>query len=229
MSKQIFLSGGAEFDDATIPVDKAMIALTRISFPTLVIVPAAAAAHAKRTVRAGMHYFSKLGASPAFTMVVDDATAESGEKSVTLENCDAIYLTDGSPLDAVQTLKGSSALKIMQTSWNRGAVLAACAASAMALCEFYWDGGVWESGLGVLKKLAVLPHHQVVAGRYSYTRLRAGLPEGTQIVGIEDSTGVHIAGETAKVIGAGAATLYTPDDELEYLAGESFILRGVFG
>lgn len=229
MAKQIFLSGGAEFEEATIPVDRAMLALTRISFPTLIIVPAAAAAHAKRTVRAGMHHFSKLGASPGFTMVVDDMTAESGEKSVTLENCDAMYLTDGSPLDAVQALKGSSALKIIKTSWGRGAILGACAASAMALCEFYWDGGVWESGLGVLKKLAVLPHHQVVAGRYTHKKLSAALPEGTQIVGIEDSTGLHIVGETAKVIGVGAAVVYTPDDEVEYLNGETFMLREVFG
>jgi cyanophycinase-like exopeptidase len=229
LSRQIFLSGGAEFDDATIPVDKAMLALTRISFPTLVLVPAAAAAHAKRTVRAGMHYFGRLGASPAFTMVVDDQTAESGEKAVTLENCDAIYLTDGSPLDAAQTLRGSGALKTIRNSWGRGAIFAACGASAMALCPQYWDGGVWETGLGVLKKLAVLPHHQVVAGRYSHARLSAGLPEGTQIVGLEDSTGLHIVGETAKVIGAGAAVVYTPDDELEYLHGETFTLLEVFG
>jgi cyanophycinase-like exopeptidase len=176
-----------------------------------------------------MHYFGKLGASPSFTMVVDEETAESGEKAVTLENCDAIYLTDGSPLDAVQALKGSSALKTIKIAWGRGAVLAACAASAMALCEYYWDGGVWESGIGILKKLAILPHHQAVAGRFTHARLSQGLPEGTQIVGIEDATGLHIVGETAKVIGAGAAVLYTPKDEVEYLNSETFHIGEVFG
>lgn len=230
MSKSLVLSGGGEFEPASNALDRASLALTRISYPTLVIVPAAAAAHAKRTVRAGVRYFNALGAEAAFTMVVDEETAALGDKAVSLENTDVIYLTDGNPLDAVNALKGQpNALRTMLKSWERGAVISACGASAMAFCEHYWDGGTWEKGLGVFKKLAILPHYQVVAGRYTYARLKVGLPDDTQIIGLEDGTGIVVRDLTAKVIGAGAAVVFTPDDELEYLNGETFTLNSPWG
>jgi cyanophycinase-like exopeptidase len=224
--KTIVLCGGAEFEPESQRLDRAILGLTKISFPTMVVVPAAAAAHAKRTVRSASRYFKELGAEPHSVMVVDEESAEAGDKAVSLENADLIYLTDGSPLDCVTALSGSSVLRTLTRSWERGAVVAACGASAMAMGPYFWDGGAWEPGLGLLPGIVVIPHLQLIAGRISYARLSKDLPRdeagnAPHILGIDDSTGIFIeAGKPARVVGAGLVTLYTPTEEKEVEAGQ---------
>lgn len=226
MTRTLVLSGGAEFEEGTQPLDRAMLALTRISYATLVIVPAAAAAHAKRTVRAAQVYFRALGAEPHSVMVVDEESAGAGDKAVSLENTDAVYLTDGSPLDCVQALRGSSVLRTLVRSWDRGAVLAACGASAMALGPHFWDGAGWSEGLGLVPNAVVIPHFQLVAGRYTYERLSRDLPPtpgGARpiMIGIDDSTGVVVdASGRARVVGAGIVTILSAGEAHEYEPGQ---------
>jgi len=230
MTRTVVLSGGGEFEPENEALDRAMLKLTGISYPTLVIVPAAAAAHARRTVKPGVRYFDALSTETAFTMVVDDSTAENAEKQLTLENTNAIYLTDGSPLDATNVLKGSSALRMIGRSWARGAILSACGAGAMALCAQYWEGGVWSPGLGLVQGIAILPHHQVVAGRFNYARLSQGLTPGTLVVGLDDHAGIILTERkaTARVIGSGFVTVYSTGDEQDYEPGGTFDLPVTF-
>jgi len=177
-----------------------------------------------------VRYFDALSTETAFTMVVDDSTAENAEKQLTLENTNAIYLTDGSPLDATNVLKGSSALRMIGRSWARGAILSACGAGAMALCAQYWEGGVWSPGLGLVQGIAILPHHQVVAGRFNYARLSQGLTPGTLVVGLDDHAGIILTERkaTARVIGSGFVTVYSTGDEQDYEPGGTFDLPVTF-
>src|SRR5690606_2104786 len=105
-----------------------------------------------------------------------------------LDNVDAVVLTDGSPFDMVETLRGTQTEAALRRLLERQAVLMATGASAMAIGNVFWFGGEWEPGLGIASHLAVLPHHNLVQMRLSPQRLLAALPEGVTLLGIDDAT-----------------------------------------
>ena len=157
-------------------------------------------------------------------MIADAATANDPTESAPMESAHIVYLTDGNPLDAVTNLAGSEALAKLGRAWQRGVVLAASGAAAMALCDLYWDSGVWEKGLGLLKGIVVLPHHEFLAGRFSADRLRQDLPAGYLILGLDNAMGLIIDGQRASVVGPETVTVYRAGGEQDYSGGDRFDL-----
>ena len=157
-------------------------------------------------------------------MVTDRQTANDGSVSAALESVNVIYLTDGNPAAVVEILTDSNALGRLRHYWDAGATLAASGAAAMALCDLYWDSGIWEKGLGLLKGIVVLPHLEYLAGRFSGARLRQDLPADYTILGIEDSTGVLITEQQTKVIGVEPVTVYRANSEFEVEPDQTFAL-----
>jgi hypothetical protein len=94
----------------------------------------------------------------------------------------------------------------------------------MALCDYYWDSGAWEKGLGMLKGIVVIPHYEHIAGRFSPERLRENLPEGYTLIGLDDSTGIIIDGQQAQVAGPEVVTVIGVNGEQEYIEGKTFQL-----
>ncbi len=233
MARPVVLSGGAEFAPESNPLDRALLRLSGQRSPHVVIVPVAAVNNPRRAVRSGVRYFDALGARAEYVMVVDADTADLGGHAADLEHAHIIYLTDGSPLDTVTGLQGTETLSILRRAWESGMVLAACGAGAMALCEFYWDSGIWEPGLGLLTGFVVLPHHEIVSARFTPERLRKDLPKHLLILGLDDATGVllndlsHAAdahSTQARVVGPGSVTVYRADIQTEYTDGQTFLL-----
>ncbi len=224
MVKPLMLSGGAEFTPESNALDRAMLRQSSERVPIVVIVPVAATDNPRKVVKPGVRYFDSLGARAGYAMVVDAQTADMGGQAAEVERANVIYLPDGSPLDAVNGLRGTHALAKMLTAWHSGAVLAGVAAGAMALCEYYWDSGNWETGLGLLTGITVLPHHEIVSARFSPERLRRDLPVNTVILGLDDATGVLINGAQVRVVGPGVVTIYRSDTETDYTDGQSFAL-----
>ncbi len=237
MLKSVVLSGGAEFEPESNELNRAGLRLTRQRSPHVVIVPVAAVENPRRTVRAGERYFDSLGARTEHVMVVTAENADRGERAVqasAMEHADVIYLTDGSPLDAVKALQGTEAFAILRRAYEAGVVLMACGASAMALGAYYWDGGVWEPGLGLFRGIAILPHHENISARFSPTRLRQTLPADTLILGLDDATGVMLDGNQSnprqiRVTGGGTVTVYGAVSETEFTDGQVIRLQQPFG
>ncbi len=218
------LNGGNEFSADSHALNHAMLRLVRKSAPRVVVVPVAATDNPRRAVRGGVGYFNSLGAEAESAMITDSATANDPTASAPMETTDVIYFTDGNPLSIVEILGGSETLAKLGRAMERGVVLAASGAAAMALCDVYWDNGVWEKGLGVLQGIVVLPHFEFVAGRYSADRLRRDLPSGHTILGLDEATGVIIDGQQVKVVGPGTVTVYDAAGEHEYEDGATFTL-----
>jgi len=254
VAKLVVLLGGEEFTDATEAVSRMMLQLSirrfshdRKRLPNVVIVPIAARENTRRIVRAGSRQLSLWGARVEHVMSADSDTADGAVHIAALERADLICLPDGSPLDAVQALQNTQALTLMGRAWASGALLMASGASAMALCAQYWDGGVWEHGLDLLHNLAVLPHHETIAARFSAERLRRDLPPETIIIGLDDATAIIIdvptppssasqmqpadlatpadaASLPVRVMGAGEVTVYRADSQDVYTDGQTFSL-----
>src|SRR5215468_5568135 len=175
MPGTVMLIGGDEFGERSQRLNEELVRLAGRESPRVLILPVAAENPGK-VARNGIRCLAELGASAEWAMA--DARSVSDHSSVPLtgiETAHVIYLPDGSPLDVVSALANSEALAKVRRSWNDGRVLAASGASGMGLCDLYWDGGVWEAGLGLLKGIVVMPHHEVTIGRFSAERLREGL------------------------------------------------------
>ncbi len=224
MPGPVVLSGGNELSPDSDALNKTILHLTDKPSPHLVVLPTAASDNPRKAARGAAGYFSAHGARVASVMISDKAMANDGASSAPLQSTDAIFLTDGNPLNVVETLSNSETLARIQRAWERGVVLAASGASAMALCDLYWDAGVWEKGLGLLKQIVVLPHYQLLVGRFAADRLREGLPAMYTILALDDSTGVVITGQEAQVIGPDTVAVYGAAGEQEYTDGDSFSL-----
>ena len=224
MAGSVILSGGNDFSPEGNALVKAVLSLARQPDPRLIVVPVAATDNPRRAARNSTGAFSALGAKAEPVLIADAATANDPTESAPLESAHIVYLTDGNPLDAVTILAGSEALAKLGRAWQRGVVLAASGAAAMALCDLYWDSGVWEKGLGLLKGIVVLPHHEFLAGRFSAARLRQDLPAGYLILGLDNAMGVIIDGQQASVVGPEAVTVYRAEGEQEYADGDRFDL-----
>lgn len=231
MSGPIILCGGSEFEATATAINQKAMSLTELIDPHVVILPAAATDNPRKTGRIGIKTLSDLGARTEIITSVsshyDGTEIVPGDYShlLPIETADVLYFPDGSPLDMVEGLRDGEALAAVSRQWERGAVLFASGAAAMALCDYYWDDGVWEPGLGLLKGIAVLPHFQHVAGRFSAVRLREGLPPEYNLIGIDDSTGIVITESTVTVVGPEVVTVCrVGEEEQEYMDGESFTL-----
>lgn len=225
MTGPVVLCGGNEFEEASIPLSRAILKLAAKKQPRIAVLPIAATDNPRKAVRSGMGHFKSLNAQVEAMLISDAKSANDGSLTGALETSEVIYLTDGNPADAVQNLANTDALNRLRHYWGAGTILAASGAAAMALCDHYWDSGMWEKGLGLLKGIVVLPHYEHLAGRYSGEQLRQGLPSGYTILGIEEATGVIIDGTQARVVGPEAVTVFHADSENEYLDGASFSLE----
>ena len=223
MPGAIVLNGGNEFAAESNVLNKAMLDLTSRRPVQLVVVPMGAN-NPRKAAQQGIRYFRMFGLQAESILFPDAAAANVATLSAAMESADVIYLTDGNPLDAVRIFADTEAFAKLRRAWERGVIIAASGAGAMALCDLYWDSGVWEKGLGLLKGIVVIPHHELVAGRFSGERLRQGLPPEYAILGLDDATGVIITEQQARVYGPEVVTVYRPGQEQDCNDGDSFTL-----
>lgn len=243
----MLLSGGAEFTPEHKQVDKAWMQWSGTHAPHVVFLPIAVTDHLISAVRTANRFFNpyrvQLEVARAY------ASGESSADSATqrplndaLEGAHVLYLPDGSPIAALTALHAGKTAAIVYRAVTAGVGLVAVGASAMALCEFMWDGGGWENGLGLLHGIAVLPHHERIVARYGSSaseRLRTGaVTDSTVLVGIEDATGVLLEwlndqadgrteGVQARVIGPKVVTVYRSGEVQTYTDGQTFQLPTV--
>ncbi len=243
LAVHVLLSGGAEFTPEHEAVDRAWIQLMAARAPHVVLLPAAVSDHLVSVMRTAKRYFNRFGVQLEAARA--HGTGESSADSATLrplndalEGAHALYLTDGNPIAALTALRAGKTAALVYRACASGVTVIACGASAMALCEMIWNGEGWEPGLGLIRGLAVLPHHERIAARFSADRLRQGLPDSLTIVGIEDATGVLlewpdngtnalVEGAQTRVIGADSVTRYQADGGQVYTDGQTFQLPDV--
>ena len=240
---RIVLSGGAEFSPEHEAVDRAWVQSTKVRAPHVVLLPAAVSDHLVSVLRTAKRYFNRFGVQLEVARAY--GSGESSADSATLrplndalDGAHVLYLTDGSPSTALSALRAGKTAALIYRACTAGVTLIACGASAMALCEMVWNGEGWEAGLGLVRGVAVLPHHERIAARFSADRLRQGLADSITLVGIEDTTGLLlewpndgpnavIEGAQARVIGAESVTCYQADGAQVYTEGQTFPLPAV--
>jgi cyanophycinase len=223
----LLLAGGAEFGKRMAEPDQKAIELAGGPNAPICIIPTAAAPDHNH-VRAGnngVNWFRSLGAKDVVSLpLVDKASAASDSIVHSLRNAKLIYLLGGFPEYLGKTLQNSPAWEAVLAAYQAGAVIAGSSAGAMVLCQYYYspDTGQVLQGLGLVRNVLVLPHHETF-GKGWAPRLLPTLP-GVTLLGIDERTGLldDGYGENWLVLGQGTATLYQGSETKVYRTGESF-------
>jgi cyanophycinase len=208
MSGLIALVGGNEFRRACEPMDRALLAKIDGKPPKVVILPTAAAQeNPALAAENGVRYFKRLGAHAEAAMVVDSATGRETKWVTLIQNADLVYFTGGDPVYLLKTMRNAPAWKAVLEVWKSGRMLAGSSAGAMICGGKMWAPGKgWGEGLGLLPRVAVIPHHARLATLWNAEQMRASLPKGVTLVGIDEATA--LLGPLWQVIGPGEVAVY---------------------
>jgi len=181
------LVGGGEWGDGC-TFDADLLAAS--GGTEVVVVPTAAAyEHPDRAVATARAWFERLGATVTGLMALSRLDAEDPAVAAVARGARFVYLGGGSPLHLRSVLKQSLLWQAIEEAWRDGAVLAGSSAGAMVLGDPMVDprGGAFTIGLGLLERVAVLPH----ASSWSPERFRRTISlteEGVALLALDERT-----------------------------------------
>lgn len=206
MAGEIALVGGNEFRPDCEPMDRAL--LDRLGKrPRVRILPTAAKENPRLAAQNGIRYFRKLGAEAEAVNILNRMDAQNPSFTPLLEEADLLYFAGGDPMHLLGVFHDSPAWEKVVRLWRQGRNLAGSSAGAMILGEKMWDPGKgWRNGLGVIRRLAVLPHHSTLAARWDLGRMLHSLPASFVLAGIDEATALF--GPPWRVLGVGEVVLY---------------------
>lgn len=223
----LVLNGGQAFVSESKEADRAWLKLLRGTHsPRVVVVPVAAMEKQQRIADEVTRYFSHLNTYAQRAMIIDQRTANTETEYAVLDKVEAIVLTDGSPVDMIERLRGTHTEAALHRALMRKAAVMGTGASAMALGGVLWFAHEWMPGLALAPHLAILAHHNLFRMRLSPERLLAGLPEGVTLIGIDQTaTLICHPDDTYQVVGQGGVCVYRSAAQLDdYPAGSTFAL-----
>ena len=227
------LAGGDEFGARYAEPDRVLLAMLPAEQQRIVIVPTAAGQQGPEVaIENGVRHFRQLAprATVEGALVVDAASANDRECAARIAAAGMVYLTGGDPGYLVHALRGSEALAAIAAVAARGGIVAGSSAGAMALGEMMRWGGGWEPGLGLVRRVMVLPHHPVLPS--SLTSIRAGLAEHIVALGIpigvtcicQPALPHSDEGAIWRVVGARAVIIYRANKVTQVQPDETFSL-----
>ncbi len=207
---------GADFDAALLERAGGEVAL----LPT-----AAAYERPERAVETAERWFSQLGGRVRPIMVLTRADARDPDMVAAVRDARFVYLGGGSPLHLRSVLKDSPVLHALLAAWRAGAIVAGSSAGAMVLSDPMVDprGGAFTVGLGLVRALAVVPHHHAGAPSAQLRRTLALAPPGCALVALGERTCLVREGDgTWWHAGAGPVEVFVDGAPagLESLAGK---------
>jgi cyanophycinase len=222
----IALVGGNEFRPADVDLDRHLLGLAPRSPARVLIVPTAAAhERPELAVRNGIRHYGSLGAAASGLMAIRRADWEEGRHDAAMDNPDLVYFTGGDPGYLLATVRETSLLGTILRRCAAGALLAGSSAGAMVLGGWMRErAGGWTPALGVVPRIAVLPHHRPGDPR-DPAALRVGLAPDVTLLGIGEATGcVGGDGGRWEVVGKGEVRVIGPDAVRDYHDGDRFLL-----
>ncbi len=154
----LVLVGGGEWQSGA-TFDAAL--LERAGGEVVVLPTAAAYERPERAVATAESWFASLGGRVRPVMVLTRGDADLPQHAEAVRGASFVYLSGGSPLHLRSVLKDSAVLRALLAAWREGAVVAGSSAGAMVLTDPMVDprGGAFTVGLGLIRSLAVVPHH----------------------------------------------------------------------
>ncbi len=209
------LVGGAEWRDGC-DFDRDLLA-SNDAREVLVVPTAAAYEHPGRLIAEAERWFGGLNIGVRALPVLTRADAIRPENAVPVADAACIYLAGGSPMHLRSVLKDSPIWDALVTAWHAGATVIGSSAGAMVLCDPMVDprGGALTLGLGLVERLAVIPHHDSWSEDKAKRTLHIA-PKGLPIAGIDERTAlIRDAAGSWRVEGIGRVVVFVDGQEAD--------------
>ena len=228
MSGTIALVGGDEFRVGCEEMDHEVMRASSKDPASVVVIPTAAVTGPAKAANDGVTHFAALGGSASQLMVLESSHANDAAFLAPIADADVVYFTGGNPDHLLETLRGSTLLRLLTEGLERGLVLGGSSAGAMVMGSLmrrpplYSGGGEnrWVEGLGIAPNICVLPHHERRDPAETLAELRRSAPAGVVYLGIDARTGVIGGPNGWQVAGFGKVTVYQAEDFAVFGAGE---------
>jgi len=129
------------------------------------------------------------------------------------------YLVGGDPGHTSSTLRETAVWRAIVAAWEGGAALAGSSAGAMAMGEwtlirdrFKGDSRrLYRPALGLLPRVAVLPHFETFGHRWAPSALERAPTEDTILLGIDERSAATWDGQAWRARGPGSVTVIRGD------------------
>jgi cyanophycinase len=138
------------------------------------------------------------------------------------------YLVGGDPGLVPKTLAGTPLWEAIAEAWRSGAALAGSSAGAMALGEWTLvrermpgdDRRRYLPALGLVPRLAVLPHFETFGHRWVESAERAAPRSDVVLIGVDERTAaLHVDGAW-RALGDGGVTVIAGGERRKFASGE---------
>ncbi len=202
------LVGGAEWTDGCSFDQELWEASGRAE--VLVLPTAAAYEHPERAVEHASRWFAGFGAEVSGLMILTRPDALEEAAAERLRSARFIYLSGGSPMHLRSVLKDSPAWDAIGEAWRSGAVVAGSSAGAMVLGDSMVDprGGALTLGLGLINKMAVLPHYDTWSEEKAHRTVQLATGH-LRIAAVDERTAlIRDPDGSWRAVGAGSVTVY---------------------
>ena len=229
MAGTIALVGGEEFRVGCEEMDREVMRESGKDPANVIIVPTAAVTGPAKAANDGVAHFASLGGQSSQLMVLDSGHANAADFVAPVSGADVVYFTGGNPDHLLETLRGSTLLRLLTEGLERGLVLGGSSAGAMVmgavmrrppLYSGSEGGDRWVEGLGIAAGICVLPHHERRDPAEVSGELSRSAPKDITYLGIDARTGAIGGPNGWRVAGFGKVTVYSNGDFAEFSAGE---------
>jgi len=221
------LVGGDELKPGNEPQDE-VLARAAGDGPAFVLATAAGRQRPEVAVANAVRWFASLGLAVEELPATRRSDAKDSANAARARQGRFFYLVGGDPGLVPKTLAGTPLWEAIAEAWRTGAALAGSSAGAMALGEWTLvrermpgdDRRRYLPALGLVPRLAVLPHFETFGHRWVESAERAAPRSDVVLLGVDERTAaLHVDGAW-RALGDGGVTVIAGGERRRFASGE---------
>jgi cyanophycinase len=221
------LVGGDELKPGNEPQDE-VLARVAGDGPAFVLATAAGRQRPEVAVANAVRWFASLGLSVEELPATRRSDAKDSANAARARQGRFFYLVGGDPGLVPKTLAGTALWEAIAEAWRTGAALAGSSAGAMALGEWTLvrermpgdDRRRYLPALGLVPRLAVLPHFETFGHRWVESAERAAPRSDVVLLGVDErAAALHVDGAW-RALGDGGVTVIVGGERRRFASGE---------
>jgi cyanophycinase len=221
------LVGGDELKPGNEPQDEVLVRVAGDG-PAFVVATAAGRQHPEVAVANAVRWFASLGLAVEELPATRRSDAKDSANAACARQGRFFYLVGGDPGLVPKTLAGTPLWEAIAEAWRSGAALAGSSAGAMALGEWTLvrermpgdDRRRYLPALGLVPRLAVLPHFETFGHRWVESAERAAPRSDVVLLGVDERTAaLHVDGAW-RALGDGGVTVIVGGERRRFASGE---------
>ena len=221
------LVGGDELKPGNEPQDE-VLARAAGDGQAFVLATAAGRQRPEVAVANAVGWFASLGLAVEELPATRRSDAKDSANAARARQGRFFYLVGGDPGLVPKTLAGTPLWEAIAEAWRSGAALAGSSAGAMALGEWTLvrdrmpgdDRRRYLPALGLVPRLAVLPHFETFGHRWLESAERAAPRSDVVLIGVDERTAaLHVDGAW-RALGDGGVTVIAGGERRTFASGE---------